>query len=186
MTCIVGLAAFLFLQAQFQRTWPSTDDWVKANQAITRLDPAAIPALPPAVSQELTKRGCTIPQPFTGGDSHNVVKGRLTSATAVDWPVLCSRGQKSSIFVFPGGSATALMEFAEEADANFLQVTGLRQIGYSRALRLASPQYLHERRDPKENQPPLDYDGIEDVFIEKGSLVWYWHAGRWSHLRGAE
>jgi hypothetical protein len=77
-------------------------------------------------------------------------------------------------------------EFAEEADANFLQVTGLRQIGYSRALRLASPQYLHERRDPKENQPPLDYDGIEDVFIEKGSLVWYWHAGRWSHLRGAE
>ena len=186
MAVIIGLAALVFLQAESPRTWPSAEDWVRANQAITRLEAAAFPALPPTVSQELKKRGCTIPQAFTGGDAHNVVKGRLTSDTAMDSAVLCSRGRISSILVFPGGSATAVMEFAQEADAHFLQVTGPRQIGYSRALRLASAQYIRERRDPREKLPPLDHDGIEDVFIEKSSLVWYWHGGRWLRLAGAD
>jgi len=185
MAIIIGLTALVFLQAESPRTWPSADDWVTANHAITRLEAAAFPTLPPTVSQELTRRGCTIPQAFTGGDAHNVVKGRLTSSTATDWAILCSRGQISSILVFPGGSATAL-ELAQEADAHFLQVTGPRQIGYSRALRLASAQYIRERQDPREKLPPLDHDGIEDVFIEKASLVWYWHGGRWLRLAGAD
>jgi hypothetical protein len=28
-------------------------------------------------------------------------------------------------------------------------------------------------------------DGIEDAFMEKASVVWYWHEGKWLQLAGA-
>jgi hypothetical protein len=53
---------------------------------------------------------------------------------------------------------------------------------------LASPQHIRQRhRDGAGAEPPPpDHDGIEDTFIEKASVVWYWHAGRWSQLAGAD
>jgi hypothetical protein len=29
-------------------------------------------------------------------------------------------------------------------------------------------------------------DGINNIFVEKGSLVWYWDGGRWLKLTGAD
>jgi hypothetical protein len=34
--------------------------------------------------------------------------------------------------------------------------------------------------------PPLDHDGIDDSFLEKGSSVWYWYRGQWLELQGAD
>jgi hypothetical protein len=34
--------------------------------------------------------------------------------------------------------------------------------------------------------PRIDHQGIDDAFIEKGSSVWYFRAGRWLKLNGAD
>jgi hypothetical protein len=69
----------------------------------------------------------------------------------------------------------------------FLQVVGANgAIGYSRALGVANAKYIreHNRNDP--NLPRLNHDGINDIFVEKGSSVWYWYGGRWLELSGAD
>ena len=34
--------------------------------------------------------------------------------------------------------------------------------------------------------PPLDHDGINDMFVGKASVVWYRYQGRWLQLTGAD
>jgi hypothetical protein len=60
-----------------------TQDWAKADLATTRLPPSAFSELPDPIQKDLTRRGCTIPQPFTG-TCQNVIRGRFTSATRTD------------------------------------------------------------------------------------------------------
>ena len=31
-----------------------------------------------------------------------------------------------------------------------------------------------------------DHDGIDDAFLEKASVTWYWDNGRWMQLQGAD
>lgn len=189
MLSVTWLAAFLMLsQVPSARQSPSPEDWTRADQATVRLEPGAFPDLPLAVREELQRRGCTIPQAFTGGSPHNAVRGRFISSRETDWAVLCSRQRTSSILVFRAGSPTAVIELARRPDADFLQVTGPGSIGYSRAVGVASPQYIREHHEQYggAQPPPIDHDGINDIFVEKASIVWYWHAGRWLQLTGAD
>jgi hypothetical protein len=32
--------------------------------------------------------------------------------------------------------------------------------------------------------PPIDHDCIDDAFLEKASITWYWHDGDWVQLQG--
>lgn len=81
-----------------------------------------------------------------------------------------------------------MSELAERADQDFLQVTGPGTIGFSRVLGVATPRSIREHRQryggPK--PPSLDHDGINDMFVEKASLVWYWHRNQWLQLAGAD
>lgn len=189
MSFVTWLAVFLMLsQVPSARQSPVPEDWARADQATVRLQPAAFPDIPLAVREELQRRGCTIPQAFTGGRPHNAVSGRFISARETNWAVLCSRQRASSILVFRPGSPTAVIELARLPDANFLQVTGPGSIGYSRAVGVASPQYIREHHEQYggPQPPPLDHDGINDIFVEKASIVWYWYGGRWLQLTGAD
>lgn len=164
-------------------------DWDRADRATNRLAPAVFADLPVTVQSELERRGCTIPQPFTAKRPENVIKGRFTSASQTDWAVLCSRQRASSILVFRGGVASAAVEIASEPDINSLQtIDGNGTIGYSRAIAVANGRYIQDHYQtyggPK--PPPIDHEGINDIFIEKGSLVWYWYQGRWLKLQGAD
>jgi hypothetical protein len=160
-----------------------------ANAAIVRLKPAAFPALPVTVRRYLDRRGCEIPQAFSDKTPHNVVRGRFTSANVMDIAVLCSKAQVSKVLVFRGGKISAIAELAELPDEGFLQgVDGDGTVGYSRALRVASPSYIRKRNaaygGPK--PAPMDHDGINDIFVGKASVVWYWYRGRWLQLQGAD
>lgn len=167
---------------------PPPEEWARADAATVRLKPDAFPDLPVALQAELRQRGCTIPQAFTGGRPHNVISGRFISAMQRDWAVLCSRQRVSSILVFRGGVPTAVTELARRADADFLQVTGSGTLGYSRMLGVATPAYIgtHHERYGGATPPPLDHDGIDDIFVEKASVVWYQYHGRWLQLTGAD
>jgi len=95
----------------------------------------------------------------------------------------------SSILVFRGGSPAAVAELAREPDLTYLQVVDVGDVvGYSRALGVADAKYIreHHRQYGGPKPPRLDHDGINDIFIEKGSVVWYWSNGRWLQLTGAD
>jgi len=167
---------------------PRPEEWVRADLATVRLRPAAFRSLPRDLQADLQRRGCTVPQAFTGGPPHNVIRGRFLKATGFDWAALCSRHRRSSIIVFWGGSARAVSELAERPDQDFLQVTGPGTIGFSRALGVATPRFIREHNEQYRgrNVPKPDHDGINDIFVEKASVVWYRHRGLWLRLSGAD
>ena len=107
----------------------------------------------------------------------------------MDIAVLCSKAQVSSVVVFRGGTTSAVAVLAQHPDEGYLQVVDVGgAVGFSRALSVARPSYIREHYaafgGPK--PPPLDHDGINDTFVEKASVVWYWYRGRWLQLQGAD
>ena len=170
----------------------TSSEFDRADEETVRLPPDAFDDLPGAVQEELTVRGCTIPQPFHRGlEKSNVVRGHFTQADQTDIAVLCSRERVSSILVFRGGSVREVEELASKPDARYLQGIGNGEIGFSRALGVASPEYIRRCYEAfKEygvpEPPPLDHEGIDDYFVGKASGIWYWYGGKWLRLAGAD
>jgi hypothetical protein len=164
-------------------------DFARADAETVRLKPAVFERLPPPVRQELERRGCVVPQAYSDKVPHNVVRGRFTSGAQTDIAVLCSRQRVSVIMVFRGGTTASVSEVAKRPDADFLQVVGEGGVvGFSRAVGTADPRYIqeHHRRYGGPTPPRLDHDGINDIFVGKASVVWYWSEGKWLQLQGAD
>jgi hypothetical protein len=163
-------------------------DWADADAATKRLKPSAFKNIPAAVRAELERRGCTVPQPYGATRPANIVCGQFTSSKQMDWAALCSRERISVILVFRGGSTTDVAELSLEPDIGYLQGISEGIIGYSRNLAIADAQYIRGHYDPSTRTPlpPLDHEGINDIFAEKASVVWYWSGGRWLQFAGAD
>jgi hypothetical protein len=166
----------------------TAQDWAGADGTIKRLKPSAFTNIPDAVRAELEHRGCTVPQPYGATHPANIVSGRFTAAKQVDWAALCSRERISAILVFRGGSTTDVEELAREPDISYLQRIGEGIIGYSRSIGVAGAKYIQEHHDSRSPTPlsPLDHEGINDIFLEKASVVWYWSGGHWIKLAGPD
>jgi hypothetical protein len=166
---------------------PSPEAWAEADRATRRLDPSEFTELPRTIRTELHRRGCLIPQPFGNGHRQNVIRGSFTQAGQVDWAILCSQRLSSTILIFRNGDSDVPAEFARRPDAGFLQVVQPNRIGFSRALGVASVEYIreHHARYGGPEPPALTHAGINDMFVEKASVVWYWHQGKWLQLTGA-
>ena len=117
-----------------------------------------------------------------------MIRGTFTKPGQVDWAVLCSCQRTSRILVFRGGGLHQVDELGPRADLEFLQVVGPDQIGFSRALAVASVEYIREHSTRYGGSEPfvLTHAGINDAFVEKASIVWYWHQGKWLQLAGAD
>jgi hypothetical protein len=178
-----------------QETPPATSSTVAASPQKTaddgdtvRLSPDAFPGLPISVHTELKRRGCTIPQIYFPKDPSNVVKGHFTTNSQMDIAALCSRKAVSSILLFRNSSTSNISELAPAPDSQYLQDVGQGQIGFSRYLAPADSKYIqqHAEIDGGPKPPPIDHEGINDIFVEKGSTVWYWYNGKWEQLAGAD
>jgi hypothetical protein len=189
-----GIAYFICSLGCFLASWSSADaqftrdDFRRVDDATVRLSPSAFPNLPSEVSTELTRRGCTIPQPYNAkGENKNVITGTLTSAGQTDWAILCSRERRSVILVFRGGHSGQVDELAAEADSQYLQQVSGQAIGYSRLLAIATPKIIRRNATPGTHLPrAIDHDGIDDIFVEKASVVWYYSGETWMRLAGAD
>jgi hypothetical protein len=166
----------------------SSQDWAAADAATRRLAPSAFSLLPGGIRTDLQRRGCTVPQTYGSTTAHNVVRGHFFSATSDDWAVLCSRARFSSILVYRNGQASPSAQLSRESDAGYLQtIDGKQTIGFSRGLASASVDFIRQHRHPTDPAlPTLDHEGIDDAFIEKGSKVHYFSAGKWLVLSGAD
>jgi hypothetical protein len=163
-------------------------DFEKADRDTVRLSPDAFSDLPSSIRADLKRRGCTIPQEWFSPTQNNVVKGHFSSSAQIDIAVLCSVSRISSILVFRNSSASDVAELASARDANYLQTVLPGKIGYSRGLGVVGAEgiqkYFEKFGGP--TPPPIDHEGINDMFIEKASVVRYWHEGKWLELTGAD
>lgn len=167
---------------------PPPEAWEHANTATKRIDPAVFPGIPRWLTAELTGRHCSIPQSFGENRPHNIIRGFFNDGNVTDWAVLCSRQRVSTILVFWDEQAQKVAELSSEPDANSLQVVLRGEIGFSRVIGVATPATIraYHRAFGDGVLPPLSHSGINDAFVGKGSVVWYWRLGKWLRLAGAD
>lgn len=187
----VTLAALVSLASGIDPAKASQEFTEKLREAdlkVTRLPPSAFPELPTDIRRELERRGCTVPQVWADKKPHNVIKGELTGKGQNDWAVLCSLNRVSTILIFRNASDREPLELARESDIDKLQGVGGEVIGYSRAISPVGRKYIldHHRAYGGPKPPTIDHQGIDDAFVGKGSVVRYFHAGRWLQLTGAD
>ena len=182
VTLLVGVA---FAQLSPEQMKP----WEEADRAVLRLPPNAFTELPAGIVAELNRRGCTIPQAGIAGvveGPHNVIKGHFMKPGQMDWAVLCSVNRVSSILIFWNGSPSNASEIEKREDIIQLQGVGENRIAYSRLITPAGAKFIQERAvgNAGPEPPPLDHQGINDAFLEKGSEVEYFYNGGWLSLSG--
>ena len=160
----------------------------EAERRIVRLSPTAFPELPRSMVRELQRRGCTIPQTAYTNKPHNVIKGQFAKSGQTDWAVLCSVKGVSTILVFWNSSERNPAAIAPMEDRIFLQGITPDNIGYSRGISAVGKDFIMRHYDayagPK--PPSTDHQGIDDAFIEKASVTWYFQDGKWLKLTGAD
>src|SRR5437867_3274562 len=155
---------------------------------IVQLSPAAIPGLPANLVKELERRGCTIPQEAPTKKSSNVIKGAFAKPGQTDWAALCSVNGVSTILVFWKGSEKNPAAIAPMEDRIYIQ--GFKKDGFSssRGIRTVAKDFIRRHHDTYGGPrlPRIDHQGIDDMFVGKASVVWYYYNGQWSKLAGKD
>jgi beta-lactamase regulating signal transducer with metallopeptidase domain len=174
---------------------PDSDklDFESAAKQIRRVSPEAFPNLPPEVRTELRNRGCLIPEQTAinedaPGQWRNVIEGEFFEKEKTSFAVLCSVSEWSSILVFRDEFDRHPDELAKSEDKNHLQGIGNGKIAYDRQIQVANSKFIldHYRAYGGPEPPPMDHQGIDDAFLEKASVTYYWYRGEWQTLTGSD
>ena len=169
-------------------SYASADVWDDAEKQIVRLDAWAFSQLPKNIVDELKNRGCKIPQTYGHNEPHNVIKGSFAEKSQEDWAILCSKDGVSTIQIFWGGPVRCPSEIEKSEDRGWLQGIGSGKIGYSRTISSIGKKAISAYHEAFGGitPPPISYEGINEVFLEKGSVVHYCIQGKWIELTGAD
>ena len=90
--------------------------------------------------------------------------------------------------MFFNGAEENVHEIARMEDRTYLQGISADQIGFSRGIRPVGKDFVmrHYRAYGGGTPPTIDHQGIDDAFIEKASVTWYYDGGKWLRLTGAD
>jgi hypothetical protein len=180
------------IRASWQASSEDQQIWHRrAEEAVgkvPRLQVEAFPALPAAVAGVLRARGCRVPQPFPEGAPRNVIRGEFFAKGETGWAVLCSVNNSTTLLAFHNDRDTSPDALATSEDLNYMQGLGGDRIGYSHQIAAVGREYImdHYRAYGGPEPPPIDHQGIDDEFLEKASVTWYFHQGKWLQLQGAD
>jgi len=175
------------VEVQAQRDWQARAD--EAVGKIRRLPVKAFPELPAAIAGVLRARNCTVPQPSADGASpRNVIRGEFFAKGETGWAALCSVNNSTALLAFRNGRDTNPYTVATSEDRGYLQGLDDSHIGYSREITTADRDFImrHYRAYGGPEPPPVDHHGIDDAFLGKASVTWYFHDGKWLRLQGAD
>jgi len=69
-----------------------------------------------------------------------------------------------------------------------MQGLGGDRIGYSHGIAAVGREFImdHYRAYGGPEPPPIDHQAIDDEFLGKASVTWYFHQGKWLRLQGAD
>jgi len=152
------------------------------------LSPSAFREVPAGVAADLKQRGCLVPQDGTSDKPSNVIRGEFARPGQMDWAVLCSVRGVSSILVYWKGENRATASLALRADRNYFETDFQGRQIFVRAIQPVGQDFIleHYRAYGGPKPPAIDHQGIEDEFLKKASIVWYFERGRWLKLTGAD
>ena len=152
------------------------------------LSPSAFRDLPRGIVADLKQRGCLIPQSGDTSGPNNVIRGEFARSGQMDWAVLCSVRGVSSILVYRKGENRAPASLALRADRNYFETDFQGRQIFVRAIQPVGQDFIleHYRAYGGPKPPAIDHQGIEDEFLKKASIVWYFERGRWLKLTGAD
>jgi hypothetical protein len=181
-----GIARARQVELQAQRDWQARFE--EAVGKIRRLPVEAFPELPTAVTEVLRARNCSVPQPSAEGAPRNVIRGEFFAKGEAGWAVLCSVNNSTALLAFRNGRDTNPDTVTTSEDRSYLQGLDGNEIGYSREITAAGRDFImrHYRAYGGPEPPPIDHHGIDDAFLEKASITWYFHNGKWLRLQGAD
>jgi hypothetical protein len=167
------------------------DRQARAEEAIgkiRRLPVAAFPKLPTAVAGILRARNCRVPQPSPDGVPQNVIRGEFFAKGETGWAVFCSANNSTALLAFRNDRDTNPDTVTTSEDRNYLQGPDGNQLGYAREITAAGRDFImrHYRGYGGPEPPPIDHQGIDDAFLEKASITWYFYRGKWLRLQGAD
>ena len=167
------------------------DGQARAQEAIGQIRRLAIdtfPELPPAVAGVLRARHCRAPQPSAGGAPRNVIRGEFFAKGEAGWAVLCSVNNSTALLAFRNDLDTNPNTIITSEDRGYLQVLNGAQFVYSREITTVGRDFIlrHYRAYGGPEPPPIDHHGIDDAFLEKASVTWYFHKDKWLRLQGAD
>jgi hypothetical protein len=183
---LVGIAHARQAERQEQR-----DPQARFKEAIgkiRRLPVEAFPELPTAVAAVLRGRSCRVPQPAPQGAPRNVIRGDFFTKGEAGWAVLCSVNNSTALLAFRNDRDTNPDTVATSDDRTYLQELGDNRIGYSRQITAVDRDFIlrHYRAYGGPEPPPINHHGIDDAFLEKASITWYYHQGKWLRFQGAD
>jgi hypothetical protein len=150
------------------------------------VNPEHLKGLPTDVAKELNKLNCLIPQRIL--DHTNAVEGEFAIKGQKDWAVLCSINGKSHIHIIWGGPKKCSSVIAERSDDNDLDKESNGDLEYNRGIGKVGKKFIIEHYEAYggSKPPPITHDAIDDIWLEKASIVHYCHKGNWIKLTGAD
>lgn len=155
-----------------------------APYIIRYLPPSSFPDLPRVVAEQLTRRGCLIPQTYEARQPENVVHASLEHAGSSDWAVLCSAEGTVSLLVFFESAPESPVVLASAPQTERLQprvVSGT--LGFNWGIDPASPHRVHEAQTGLSRRPPApDHDALADSVIDHRTVYHFFSNGKWTLL----
>ena len=178
------------------RTWQAQAEAQRIAQAhaketiggIRRLGVEAFPELPAAIAGVLRARNCTVPQPSADGAPRNVIRGEFFAKGETGWAIFCSANNSTALLAFRNDRDTHPDTVATSEDRSYMQGLDGKEPGYSHQIGAVGRDFImrHYRAYGGPQPPPIDHHGIDDAFLEKASITWYFYDGKWLRLQGAD
>jgi hypothetical protein len=148
---------------------------------IHQLPVSSFPALPDAIQDELSRRGCLIPQTYEAHQPENVVHASLKGRDSSDWALLCSVHGTVSLLVFFDDGAKPPTVLASAPATERLQShdpTGV--LGFNWGIDPASPKQVREAQAGMEHRPPpLDHDALADTLVDHHTIYHFYLRNVW-------
>ncbi len=154
--------------------------------------PDSVLGLPAGIRRDLSKRQCLIPKYF--GDVRTMygayTKGHFHSGASVDYAVVCHIPARKiqNVLVYSDSEGVWNGEVIERTPFDPAPHSSGR---CEASVGAATSKYIldHTRAyAPEElkHLPRLDHNGIDVSACEKGSVIYYFHEGKWLQLAGAD
>ena len=174
------------VQAQAQRVWEARAK--ETVGGIRRLPVEAFPEIPTAVAGVLRARNCRVPQPSPDGAPRNVIRGEFFAKGEAGWAVFCSANNSTALLAFRNDRDTNPVTVDTSEDRSYMPGPDGKEPGYARQITAVGRDFImrHHRGYGGPEPPPIDHHGIDDAFLEKASITWYFNNGKWLRLQGAD
>ena len=155
---------------------------------IRHLPVSSFPELPPAVAEQLTKRGCLIPQTYQAHRPENVVRASLEQPGSTDWAILCATQGTVALLVFFGSDVEHPAILTTAAERERLQVHDLTGVmGFNWGIDPASPRQVRDAQAAMEHRPPLlDHDALAETVINQRTVYHFYAKNGWTTLKMPE